>query len=425
MLTRRTTFRLYPTPAQERQLFEWRRLHAYLYNAALAERRDMYKRWGISVDYFAQQNCLPAFKEQWPEFVALGSHALQATLKRVDMAFQGFFKGLRGYPRFKSIRHYSGWTYPCKAGWKAQTEGKHGHLKLTNLESIRMRGQARTWGEPTTCTIVYRQGKWYASITVKCVPVRSTQPGAIGIDLGCKEAITLSTGEQIPKPGFIAAGERLVKHLSKALRRKRSPNRKEGINPSKRWMTAQRRKSKAQQRVTRQRHDWLHQITSKIVSGNSLIAGEQLNVSGMTRKAKKGKRKKQKAGLNRSILSVGFATIGKMLAYKSAEAGGFYLESPTRTLKPTQRCAKCWELTPKTLSDRVHQCSNPKCGHIEDRDVNAAQVNLIWARGQALPSLDVESPSSTDCGSMRQLGAKKRAKSQTKQDGNPVPLRAG
>jgi putative transposase len=92
-------------------------------------------------------------------------------------------------------------------------------------------------------------------------------------------------------------------------------------------------------------------------------------------------RKKQKAGLNRSILEVGFGIIGGFLEYKAAEAGGFYLESPTRTLKPTQRCAKCWELTPKTLSDRVHICSNPNCQHTEDRDVNAAQVNEIWARG--------------------------------------------
>ncbi len=61
----------------------------------------------------------------------------------------------------------------------------------------------------------------------------------------------------------------------------------------------------------------------------------------MTRKAQKGKRKKQKAGLNRSILSVGFAEIGKLLSYKEAEAGGFYVESPTRQLKPTQRCAVC------------------------------------------------------------------------------------
>ncbi|MEQ9480913.1 MAG: transposase, partial [Coleofasciculus sp. F4-SAH-05] len=41
--------------------------------------------------------------------------------------------------------------------------------------------------------------------------------------------------------------------------------------------------------------------------------------------------------------------------------------------------------------------SNPDCGHTEDRDVNAAQVNEIWGRGLERTSLDVESPSSTDC----------------------------
>ncbi|MGA1692753.1 MAG: helix-turn-helix domain-containing protein, partial [Burkholderiaceae bacterium] len=44
MLTRRITFRLYPSPAQEQQLYGWRRLHCYLYNSALAERRDSYQR---------------------------------------------------------------------------------------------------------------------------------------------------------------------------------------------------------------------------------------------------------------------------------------------------------------------------------------------------------------------------------------------
>jgi putative transposase len=104
-----------------------------------------------------------------------------------------------------------------------------------------------------------------------------------------------------------------------------------------------------------------------------------------------------------------------MLADKSDEAGGFYLESPTRQLKPSQRCAKCWELTPKTLADRVHICQH--CGHEEDRDVNAAQVNLIWAQGAGTVLLDAELPSSTTktrktAGSMRQLGALKRQKLQ-------------
>jgi putative transposase len=408
---RRVTFRLYPTATQERQLHEWRRMHKDLYNAALYNRKTQYQKYGHSVDYFEQQNCLPAFKQVWPEYEVLGSQALQATLKRVDLAFQRFFNGLGGYPRFKSIRHYSGWTYPAKSGWKVETDGGCGHLTLSNLGRMQMRGQARTWGVPSTCTMLYRNGKWFASITVNCEPMRETEPGVIGIDLGCKDAITLSTGEKIAKPEFIKTGQRQVKAVSKQLRRKRSPNHQQKIKASRRWKKQRQVVSKRQRQVTRQREDWMHKTTSNIVSGNSLVGGEQLNVKGMTRKAKKGsKRKAQKTGLNRSILEVGFGMIGQMLAYKEREAGGFYVESPTRELKPTQRCVQCWELTPKGLSERLHVCQH--CGHTEDRDVNAAQVNEAWARGLERASIDAESSSTTSCGSMRQLGARKRQKSQ-------------
>jgi putative transposase len=396
-ITRRVTYKLYPNRQQDAKLHYWRRLHASLYNAGVYNRKTQYQRLGHSVNYLEQQNSLPAFKEVWPEYKELGSHALQATLKRVDFAFTRFFKGLGGYPKFKASRRYSGWTYPCGAGWQVDTNGKNGHLTISNLGKMQMRGKARTWGKPTTCTILFRNGCWYASLTVQCQPQRQTSTGSIGIDLGCKEAITLSTGEKISKPDFLKVGQHKVKAASKSLRRKRSPNRNKRVKASRRWKKERLKVSKLQRKVTRQREDWLHKTTSNIVSSNSLIAGEQLNIKGMTSKAKKGKRNKQKAGLNRLILEVGFGIIGGFLEYKAAEAGGFYLESPTRTLKPTQRCAKCWELTPKTLSDRVHICSNPNCQHTEDRDVNAAQVNEIWARGQELSSLDAEPLSSTDC----------------------------
>jgi len=265
--------------------------------------------------------CLqPAFKQVWPEYQPLGSHALQATLKRVDFAFQRFFKGLAKYPKFKSIRQYSGWTYPDAQSWRAITNGKNGHLELSHLGKMQMRGQARTWGRPTTCTMVYRpsEDKWYASITVEGEPVQETSPGVMGIDLGCKDAVTLSNGQKIGKPEFLKLGQRNVKAASKSLRRKRKPDRNRKIKASRRWKLAQRRKSALQRKVTRQRVDWLHKLTSDIVRRHSLVAGETLNVKGMTRKAKQGsKRKAQKAGLNRSILEVGFGMIGQMLDYKS------------------------------------------------------------------------------------------------------------
>ncbi len=105
----------------------------------------------------------------------------------------------------------------------------------------------------------------------------------------------------------------------------------------------------------------------------------------------------------RSLLDVAIGMTKDAIKYKVLEAKGVYLEAPTQKLKPTQRCAKCWDTTKKTLSDRVHVCQY--CGHQEDRDINAAQVMLAWARGQELSSLDGSRPSSTNCGNMRQLGA--------------------
>lgn len=408
--TRRINFKLYPNKSAVSKLHYARKSHCDLYNAALSNRKVQYQRFGNSVSYFDQQNSLPAFKEELPEYKEFGSHTLQATLKRVDFAFQRFFKGLAKYPKFKAKRKYRGWTYPCRSGWKAHTEGKHGYLELKDLGlKIRMRRKARTWGKPTTCTIVWDGRNWYASITVKCEPVRETGTGAIGLDFGCKSAIATSNGEFIEAPRFQAKAKTKENRLSKKLRRKRRPEKRK-VKASRRWKKYQRQISKVKRKVANQRHDWSHQVASQIVSSNSLVATEQLNLKGMSRKAK-GKGKRQKAGLNRSMLDVAIGMTKDNLKYKVEEAGGIYTEAPTRTLKPTQRCAKCWEITKKTLSDRVHHCQH--CGHSEDRDINAAQVMLEWARGQELSSLDVELPTSVDCGSMRKVGAKKRQKHQS------------
>ena len=66
-----------------------------------------------------------------------------------------------------------------------------------------------------------------------------------------------------------------------------------------------------------------------------------------------------------------------MLRYKAEEAGAELVEVPTRSLKPTQRCARCWETTKKSLSQRIHHCAH--CGFTLDRDWNAALVALIYA----------------------------------------------
>jgi putative transposase len=116
MPLRRATFRLYPTQQVSEVLHYHRKLHKELYNSAVCERKVAYQKFGRAVSYFDQQNNLPQFKEVWTEYKNINSQALQATIKRVDFAFCRFFKGLAKYPKFKSIRHYSGWTYPLEDG---------------------------------------------------------------------------------------------------------------------------------------------------------------------------------------------------------------------------------------------------------------------------------------------------------------------
>jgi putative transposase len=427
MPTRRVTFRLYPTPAQEQKLRWARKMHQELYNSALRHRKTQFQKFGNKVDYYQQQNSLPAFKEVWTEYKRLNAGSLQATLKRVDFAYQRFFQGLGKYPRFKSIRHYSGWTYPDgRQCFKAHTTGLNGYLELGDLGvQIQMRGKARTWGRPTTCTILFRNNKWYASITVDVANIqRELGTGAIGIDIGCKVALAITDGEThqlIEAPKFLRKAEAQIKQASKSKRRKKVPNRKSKTKASRRWRKASNRVSKLTQKVAYQRQNWVHQVATEITRGNSLVVTEKLEVKRMTRKATKGKRRKQKAGLNKSILDVGFGMLKAAIKYKVEEGGGQFIEVPTKKVKPSQTCPKCGHQQPKTLDERIHQCS--ECGYQQDRDIASAEVCLYWVKGilpgQGTCLVDADGSSSTsdpkerkNCGGMKQLAQRKRQKSE-------------
>lgn len=409
---RRVNFCLYPSKAQTAKLFEARRLHAYLYNACVEHRKTSYQCFGKSISYYDQQAALVPFKACWEEYKALNHGSLQATVKRVDFAYSRFFKGLGGYPKFQSIRRYSGWTYPdARQGFKVHSRGGNGYLELRDLGfRVQMRGKARTWGKPTTCTIVHRNGKWFASITVNCEIVRETGTGAVGIDFGVLTAAALSDGTKIENPKFLTIAQSKVRLASKSKRRKRSPDFKKKIKASKRWRKASNRVSKLQRKVASQRQNWVHQVAAQIVSSNSMAATEKLSLQGMTAIAKKGKCKRQKTGLNRSILDVGMGLLRSAIEYKLAEAGGIFVEVPTVHVKPSQTCPSCGHQEKKSLEQRIHDCV--KCGYVEDRDVAAAQVMLNWARGMERTSSNVDGSSSTNCGSMKQLAQLKRQKLQ-------------
>jgi putative transposase len=150
------------------------------------------------------------------------------------------------------------------------------------------------------------------------------------------------------------------------------------------------------------------------VRGNSLVATEELNLKGMTKRAKKGSKScAQKTGLNRSMLDVGIGNLTKAIKYKLQEAGGFLVKVPTKKVKPSQTCPDCGHQRKKDLSERVHHCS--ECSATYDRDVAAAMVMLSWALGISVLNRGEEISTSIPrhTGGWKQISSLKRQKPRT------------
>lgn len=389
MQRRKVSFKLYPNAAQAAKLDAWTRLHCELYNAALQERISAWQRAGKSISYYDQQNALPQIKADRPEFIALGSHALQQTLRRLDLAFQAFFRRHKagkapGFPRFKAASRFAGFTYPDPAGWKLLANGpRAATLKVGSGVSamhLRARGRHR-FGDTAVAndlTFTRRHGQWFASVTLRVPEAACSRTrcgdAVRGVDFGLTDWATFDDGQTIANPRWV---RQALPQLA-ALQRQRAKKKMGSL----RWRRLGRQIARTHERIANLRRDFVHQETARMVRGCAVLATEELAPANMSRSARgtqdaPGRRVRQNAGLNREILSAAFSSALQALSYKAAEAGTRLHLAPTLTLKPSQRCSACWELVPKLLSQRQHVC--PHCGHTAQRDQNSAAVVLIDA----------------------------------------------
>ena len=388
--TRNIKFRLYPNRGQAQTLVGWLGLHCELYNAALQERRDAWKKSKVSVGYIDQQNSLPEVKEYRPELVPLGSHALQETVRRVDRAFKAFFRRIKsgdkpGHPRFKSSKRFDSFTYPDPAGWKVRKNKKRSFkLSIKNFGVLDMRGCPRVElenGEPRTLTVCRKNRKWFATITVRheftaLARARAEEGRDVGLDAGCLALVATSDGERIDNPKYLSQSLARLRKAQRELSRKQKGSRNRE--------RARQGVARLHEKVANQRKDFHHKLSAKIAAKYSLIAIEDLNLRNLSRSARgtveePGKNVRQKSGLNRSLMDAGIGQLYSMIAYKAEEAGGRLEAVPS--WGTSQRCSECGEHVAKTLSERVHEC--PHCGYVEDRDVNAARNILILGQTQA------------------------------------------
>jgi putative transposase len=362
-------FRIYPSRAQVKKLEYTLDLCCELYNAGLQERRDAWKICKKSITYKEQQNQLPEIKECRTEFGNVHSQVLQDTLKRLDKAFDAFFRRVKagdkaGFPRFRSRSRYDSFTFP-QSGFAI----KNGNLSLSKIGNVKIKLHREIEGKIKTCTIMRGStGKWYACFSVECeaeaLPVSKK---SVGVDVGLKEFAVLSSGEAIANPKFFRKDE---KRLAKAQRRlskaaKGSPERQK----------CRKVAAKVHERIANKRRDFAHQESRKLVNQFGIIIFEKLNISGLLKNHK----------LAKSIADAAWGQLVNFTHYKAEDAGRKCIQvNPRNTSK---MCSRCGVLAEIDLSVRIFHCLS--CGLVLDRDHNAA-INILALGLQSLVVYDIE-----------------------------------
>ncbi|HEY7314387.1 MAG TPA: transposase [Gemmataceae bacterium] len=356
-------YRLWTNANQERELGIALETHRRLYNACLEQRKTAYESERRTVKYTEQSAWFKDERTVNAFFARLNFSSAQATMRRLDRAFQAFFRrraagGKSGYPRFKGKDRFDSIEFP------AYRDGicLHGtRLYVQHVGTIRVKLHRPMEGTIKTVTLKREAGKWYVAFSceLRDVPVADNGKPAVGIDVGLKSFLTTSDGIREPNPRYLKNALPKLRITRRAISRKK----KGGKNRHK----AVRRLQRIHARVRNLRREHHHRVALRLVRRYGFIAAESLNVRGMLRNGR----------LSRAIADAGWSGFLLTLRCK-AESGGirFVEVDPKGT---SQECNRCGREVRKALSDRWHDC--PHCGLSLDRDHNAS-LNIL-ARGLA------------------------------------------
>ena len=370
-------FRLYPSRGQEARMLRALEATRRLWNDALAHRKTRWEDERRATSYNLQAWMLTAEREHDALLGELHSQVGQDVLRRLDRAFKAFFERRSKYPRFKMFCRSGSFTYPQAyngsvkpdVAWKRLFLSRIGNVPVVFHRPLPKDSRLKT------CTVMReRDGKWFASLVFEeIVPLQNIHPAPrstttkspVGVDLGLLSLIATSDGEKVEHPRFLRKAEKRLKRLQRTLSHKKKGSR----NRDK----ARGRVASQHAHVRRQRLDFNHKLSTRLVKEHGFIAFEDLRVRNMVRNPK----------LAKSIHDAGWGQLVKLAEYKSINAGSLVVR--VHAAYTTQECSYCGTLNKVTLDIRAFECVG--CQRPLDRDPNAAQV--VLKRGLAIAGLTI------------------------------------
>jgi len=363
--------KLQGTDVQYQALDEALRTARFVRNSCLRYWMD---NQGIN-KYDLNKYCAVLAREfEWAD--KLNSMARQASAERAWSGIARFFDkckkqvlGKKGFPRFKKHQQNLSVEYKT-SGWKLSEDRR----EITFTDGFET-GSFKLWGtrdlhyyqikQIKRVRVVRRADGYYTQF---CVDVERAENHEltgknIGIDVGLNHFLTDSDGQQIENPRFLRKDEKALKKSQRRVSRKK----KGSVNRAR----ASNRLGRKHLKVSRRRKDFVVKTARALVQSHDLIALEDLKVRNMVRNHH----------LAKSISDAAWSQFREWLEYFGKVFGVPVIAVPPHFT--SQDCSKCGLKVKKTLSTRTHSC--PHCGHVQDRDWNAA-INILkkalqyWAK---------------------------------------------
>ena len=377
-------FRLRPTARQHIALAACVEAHRELYNAALQERRDAWAHSKTRIRYGDQSAQLTEIRSVRPDVAVWSFSSQQATLRRLNKAFAGFFRRVKagqtpGYPRFKGVARFDGVEWP-RDGDGARWLPEQRRVYLQGVGQVKVHLHRQVAGRVKTIQVKRQGRRWMLVLCCDDVPA-SPLPATgrqAGIDVGIVRYATLSDGTGVDNPRW---GRTAADQLAAAQQRLQRAKRRSKSRERKRETVAARHR-----KIANQRKDFHHKQACALVARYDLLVVEDLQIANMIRRAKpvadpenpgqflpNGAR--AKSGLSRSISDAGWGQFVSILRAKAEDAGRIWIEVDPR--HTSDGCADCgYAAAENRVTQAEFECQ--RCSHRAPADEHAAR-NILRA----------------------------------------------
>ena len=347
---------IYPKDSDLELLAKHFGVRRWIYNKFLEIRQKEYISNSVTINYNQCSALVTQMKKQeettWLKEV--NSQTIQATLKDLDSAYGRFFKKQTKFPKFKSKQDTrQSFKVPqfFDIDWKNKT------LKIPKFKTpFKFRGKYSGVLQKVNSVTISKSasGKYFASIQGEFEIKQKESTGEIiGVDLGIKSLLVTSNGDEVKNERFL---KKALKKL-KFQQRQHSKKKKNSVSRNK----ARIKLAKTYQKVSDQRTNYLHQVSSKLIDENQVICLEDLAVKNMIKNH----------CLAQAISDVSWGTLVSVLNYKASWHNRQVIQVD-RWYPSSKTCSSCFHLMP-SMPLNVRNWTCPSCGEEHDRDINAAK----------------------------------------------------